>query len=160
MKDSFAVKKANGETLEIALRPARDDEKDFCRQVHHLAYHDVVERQFGRWDEGQQDALFHEVLHMPHLQIIEVNGQRAGGFRYEAHEDHFLLAEIQLLPAFQGQAIGTGLIRQLQNTANTYKLPLRLRVLKGNRARILYQRLGFKATGEDPTHYLMEWTGN
>ena len=47
-------------TMDLKLRPATADEKDFCRQVHHLAYRDVVERQFGRWDESQQEVYFNE----------------------------------------------------------------------------------------------------
>jgi hypothetical protein len=36
------------------------------------------------------------------------------------------------------------------------QLPVKLRVLKVNPARRLYERLGFIHKGETPTHYLME----
>ncbi len=42
--------------MEITLRLAGEDDKDFCRRTHHLAYRDVVMRQFGGWDDGQQDG--------------------------------------------------------------------------------------------------------
>lgn len=43
----------------------------------------------------------------------------------------------------------------LQEAFDQY-LPVRLRVLKVNPARRLYERLGFKVVEEADTHYLME----
>jgi len=40
-----------------------------------------------------------------------------------------------------------------------HNLPVRLQVLKVNRARKLYERLGFEACGESETHVHMERAG-
>lgn len=144
----------------ITLRPASEEDQDFCRQVHHRAYHDVVERQFGRWDDAQQDGFFAEAWHQLQLNVIEADGHPIGCLCCETQPEQILLLEIFLLPALQGNGIGTKLIRQEQAAAAKQGLPLRLRVLKENRARQLYQRLGFQDTGEDATHYLMEWGGD
>ena len=65
------------------------------------------------------------------------------------------LSNIELLPAYQGQGIGTHLIRALITEARQKGIPITLQVLKVNPARKLYERLGFSINGETPTHYLM-----
>ena len=90
--------------------------------------------------------------------IIEADGTSVGFLCCTVHLDHFFLSEIQLLPTAQGNGIGTELIKREQGKATELGLPIRLRVLKANRARMLYQRLGFRETGDDATHIFMEWS--
>jgi ribosomal protein S18 acetylase RimI-like enzyme len=64
-----------------------------------------------------------------------------------------MLNEIQLLPEFQGQGIGSDLIRQEIARTQVQQIPLRLRVLKHNtRAQHLYARLGIVVFEETETH--------
>jgi hypothetical protein len=44
--------------VEITTRQAAAADTDFAREAYHAAYRDVVERQFGPWDEAAQDAYF------------------------------------------------------------------------------------------------------
>ena len=44
--------------MNVTRRPAREPDTEFARQIHHLAYRDVVERQFGPWVEADQDNFF------------------------------------------------------------------------------------------------------
>lgn len=60
-----------------------------------------------------------------------------------------------LLPEFQGRGIGTKLIQAVMGEAAGLGLPLRLQVLKANRARRLYERLGFHVYAETATHLQM-----
>ncbi len=58
----------------------------------------------------------------------------------------------------QGGDIGTAVISRLIDQASTNKR-LELQVLKVNaRAKKLYERLGFKTTGEKELHYQMVFT--
>jgi ribosomal protein S18 acetylase RimI-like enzyme len=66
------------------------------------------------------------------------------------------LVDIALLPANQGQGIGAGLIKELLDEGDRDGLPVRLEVLKNNRAALLYERLGFVKTGERGMHFQME----
>ena len=143
--------------MEITVRPATAGDVNFCCQTHHLAYRDVVERQFGGWDESLQDGFFAKAWDALHFQIIESDDHPAGCFCCERQQEQILLLEIFLLPAYQGSGIGSELIRREQCAATKLGIPIRLRVLKANQARRLYQRLGFRETGEDTTHFLMEW---
>ena len=62
-----------------------------------------------------------------------------------------------LLPEYRNQGIGTLLLRQLQEEANRGRKPLRLQIIRFNRAVNLLERLGFVRTSETGTHFQMEW---
>lgn len=69
--------------------------------------------------------------------------------------------QVELLPQFQGQGIGTELLVRQLDEARQLGLPVRLGVLRESRARNkLYERLGFAICGETETHYLMQWTSD
>lgn len=72
-------------------------------------------------------------------------------------ETELVIVSIQLLPQHQGRGIGTSLIDVLFKEARDEGKRLTLQVLKVNdRARQLYERLGFSTVEETDTHYLMK----
>lgn len=142
--------------MHIKLKPVKETDKDFCRRVHHTALHDVVVRQFGQWDDALQDEFFEKSWNSLTRQIIEIEGTPAGTFSCVIHPDHLAIEQIYLLPQFQRQGIGTELLMQQLDKAHQLKLPARLNVLFENRARELYERLGFKITGKTEIFYHME----
>jgi ribosomal protein S18 acetylase RimI-like enzyme len=144
--------------MNITLGFATPDDKEFCRQVHHLAYHDVIVRQFGQWNEVLQGSFFEKNWISLNLQIIEADGRNVGCFSREIHHGYITINEIELLPEFQKRGIGTQLLEQQLNEARHLNLPVRLQVLRENLARKLYERLGFIVLDKTETHYLMEWT--
>jgi ribosomal protein S18 acetylase RimI-like enzyme len=146
------------EKMNINLRIVTPDDKEFCRRVHHLAYHDVIVRQFGLWNDAMQDSFFEKNWNSLTLKIIEVDGQDVGYFSREIRHDAISINQIELLPQFQKRRIGTKLLEQQLHEARSLNLPVRLHVLRENRARQLYERLGFILIGKTETHYLMEWT--
>lgn len=90
--------------------------------------------------------------------VVEIDGERAGRLRVVQGPDHLELAGIQLLPAHQGQGIGTHLIEQFVVSARDAGLAPRVRVEMDNpRARVLYERLGFEVVGETDGVHLLEW---
>ncbi len=145
--------------MNINLRFVTPDDKEFCRQVHHLAYHDVIVRQFGQWNETLQDSFFEKNWISLNLQIVEVEGKKGGCFSREITPKSITINEIELLPLFQKRGIGTQLLEQQLGEAKDLSLPVRLQVLRENLARKLYERLGFIVIDKTETHYIMEWTG-
>lgn len=143
--------------MKILLRAATDADKAFCQQVHHEAYCDVVILQFGEWDEAKADWFFERRWASLKYDIIELNGMPVGCFSRQLSATCISVDEIELLPAFQNRGIGTQLVRRQKEEAMRLSVPVRLRVLKRNRAIRLYERLGFAVTGETDTHILMEW---
>jgi ribosomal protein S18 acetylase RimI-like enzyme len=70
------------------------------------------------------------------------------------------LAEIEILPEWQGRGIGSAVVRSLMREAASRQKPLTLRVLHINqRARTLYERLGFQPFREIETHSYLYWDG-
>jgi len=92
--------------------------------------------------------------------IILSGGQAVGRIVIDRAEDGFLLVDIALLPEHRGRGLGTALVQNLLREAAAAGKPVRLSVLKGQRAFQFYQRLGFVKTGEDGLRDQMEWRGH
>lgn len=144
--------------MEFTAKIATEEDKEFLYALNRSVYKEVVIQQFGVWDEEWQRRYFEKKWPQAHYQIIEQAGRRIGAIWVTHQNDHIFLNEIQLLPEFQGQGIGSTLIKQELKRARALNLPMRLRVLKANRARKLYERLGFVVYDETETHFLMENT--
>ena len=110
--------------------------------------------QFNAQRQGYRTAF-------PHAQfaIILSAGQTVGRIVIDRAEDGFLLVDIALLPEHRGRGIGTALLQNLLREAAVAGKPVRLSVLKGQRAVQFYQHLGFVKTGEDGLRDQMEWRG-
>ena len=91
-------------------------------------------------------------------EIILWEGEPAGRLVVERREHEIRCVDVALLPEHRNSGIGTFLIQELQNEARREKKPLRLQVIRFNRAVNLFERLGFVRTSETGTHFQMEWT--
>lgn len=92
------------------------------------------------------------------LSVIEKDGRPIGRLRVVRDGTNITLAGIQLLPAFQNQGIGSGLVEDLKREADQYNVPLLIGVEKDNPdAQRFYARLGCRVVGEDGDEYQLEW---
>ncbi len=141
----------------LERRPATSSDTEFARTTHHEAYREVVSRQFGAWDEALQDRLFEESW-IPHkFEIVLCDGNPCGFLSIEDRPDHIYVSHIVIVPQFQGRGIGSRLLNEEMRRGREAKSPLRLQVLRENRAIELYRRLGFKECGTTETHICMIW---
>lgn len=138
------------------LRDATPDDRAYLERLNERSYRAVVERQFGAWDRAAQAASFARKWERGTYQIVLWGDAAAGALLLERRDDHFFLADIQIEAAAQGKGLGTRVLDVVMKRAASAGLPLRLRVLHLNRARALYERLGFRPYGTTETHYLME----
>ena len=138
------------------LRPAGDGDRAFLWEVHRTALRPPVEATWG-WDEAVQKRHFDEHFDTSGVSIVVIDGADAGYVCLLPRDDHLFLSNIALLLRHQGKGLGTRLIRMVLAQGLWKRLPVRLQVLKTNRARALYERLGFSQSGETETHFLMEW---
>ena len=142
----------------LTLRPANEEDKDFVRRLNADSYKAVVGAQFGLWDDGAEQEVFERKWAEQQYQIVERDGQRLGVIWTTRETDHIWLREIQVCPSHRNRGMGTALITQLTDEARALQVPLRLRVLTANRAKALYERLGFRVTGlYEDSHYWMEY---
>ena len=114
-----------------------------------------VKMQFKAWQQGYEAAF-------PRAQfaIILMGDQAVGHIVVNRAGDEFRLVDIAVLPAHRGRGIGTALVQRLLREAAAAQKPVRLSVLRGQRAFRLYQRLGFEKTGEAGVRDQMEWRGD
>jgi GNAT superfamily N-acetyltransferase len=92
------------------------------------------------WDSTK----FREYFNPRSTQIIQSDGIEIGMLRVEERADCIYLADIQIQHEYQNRGIGTSLIRSVIRSTSIANKPVRLRVLRGNPAKNLYLRLGFK----------------
>jgi predicted N-acetyltransferase YhbS len=142
--------------MAIRLRPSADGDYDFLWWLHGATMRTYVDAIWG-WDESLQRHYFQEHFDPACTEVIEREGEAVGCISVERREECLCLGLIEIAPDFQGQGMGTDLIRDLQDEARGRGVPLKLRVLQGNPARRLYERLGFVAAGETETHITMSW---
>jgi ribosomal protein S18 acetylase RimI-like enzyme len=142
--------------MNITLRPGKQSDYDFLWWLHGATMRAYVEAIWG-WDEAAQRRLFQERFDPARVQILERDGEAVGYISVERNEEYSFLSAIEIAPQVQNRGIGSSLIRDLQAEAARRRISLRLRVLQGNPARRLYERLGFVATGETETHITMSW---
>ena len=129
----------------------------FARSVHHRAYRDVIERQYGPWDETNQDRFFDTAWHEAVHEIILCEGVRCGYSSIEDRDGEIYLGELVIDPDFQCRGIGTQIIRNVLERAIERGVPVRLRTHVVNRAANLYLRMGFRETARTESHLLLEW---
>jgi ribosomal protein S18 acetylase RimI-like enzyme len=142
--------------MKINKRIATEADKEFLYSLNKTVYLKLVERTIGKWDENFQRDYFEQKWKKSGYQIIEKDNKKIGVIWIEHETGQNVLREIQLLPEYQNQGIGTNLIEEEIKRAQKLVLPLRLRLLKGNNSLSLYKRLGFRVYEESEDYLYME----
>lgn len=91
------------------------------------------------------------------FQMIVLNGTPIGRMVVDRAAKELRLVDLVIGLEHRNSGIGTELITTLMRQAEAAKKPLRLSVVTGNRATRLYERLGFRKTGQEGFHDEMEW---
>lgn len=113
---------------ELAIVPWTDAEKDA----------------FLRMQFDAQDRYYREQRPNSASDVIVVDGQPAGRLYVDRLTDEIRIVDIALLPEQRGRGVGTLLIRRVLDEASATGRPVTIHVARGNRARVLYERLGFR----------------
>ena len=155
-----------GQLDSIQLRPAAAADEDFLRQLYKSSRGDDLralgwnEDRVGEFLEMQYEAqqrFFDSEYQRASDQII-VRGDHPVGRLFVVRREHEIrCVDVALLPEYRNAGAGTFLLRQLQEEARHKGQPLRLQIIRFNRAVNLLERLGFVRTSETGTHFQMEW---
>jgi GNAT superfamily N-acetyltransferase len=151
----------------ISTRPVTRDDADFLLLLYKSSRGDDL-RGLG-WDEDRIDEFlgmqyqaqqkFYESDNQNTIdEIILLDGESAGRLIVKRSEDDIRCIDLALLPEYRSRGAGTVLLRKLQEEASAANKPLRLQVIRFNRAVGLFERLGFVRISETGTHFQMEWT--
>jgi GNAT superfamily N-acetyltransferase len=150
----------------LSLRPVSTDDEAFLLKVFRSSRGDDLrglgwdEERIGEFLEMQYQAQqqFHgSEYKRAHDEIVLLAGQPAGRLIVERREYEIRCIDVALLPEHRNAGIGAFLIRELQDEAKRENKPLRLQVIRFNRAVNLFERSGFVRTSETGTHFQMEW---
>ena len=82
---------------------------------------------------------------LPDCRAVRLNGEKAGYFALLRHPEYLELDNFWIFGPFQGQGLGSQILRYCKGEAKKATLPLRLFVFcKNERAAELYRRAGFQ----------------
>ncbi len=103
----------------------------------------------------EQEMLARVRSHFDSGQIIELAGEAIGLLKVVRETGTWTVVQVQMLPAWQNQGVGTRLIAETIADASKVGAEVVLSVLKVNKARRLYERLGFSVISESDSAYTM-----
>lgn len=155
-----------GEPDRLHLRPATAADEAFLLALYAAARETELaaapwtaaqKRQFVQSQFAARKKFYREAFPTAELSIVVHAGAPVGTLHVHRDAAEIRVVDLALLPAHQGCGLGTRLLRRLQEEAGRTGQPLRLQVLKHERAARLYGRLGFAPTGETGLYLQMEW---
>jgi ribosomal protein S18 acetylase RimI-like enzyme len=140
--------------MKVQRRPAFAGDAAFLEDTHVAALGPVALVGYG-WPAFRLRDQFHKEIHVTNCHIILVDGARAGYISIEDKVAFWYIDAIAILPKYQKKGVGSAVLGDILVDAGT--LPVRLNVLHINRAKSLYERLGFRTILQDGRRQIMEW---
>lgn len=155
-----------GDEPEITLRPATPRDENFLFAL--FASTRAAEMATTGWPAAQQEVFlrsqfnarrrhYAQVFAGAEPAIVQRGGEAIGTLMVQRAADEIRVVDLALRAEHRGRGIGRRLLGALQDEARATHRPLRLQVLKADRAAQLYARVGFAPTGENGLYLKMEW---
>lgn len=107
------------------------------------------------WPAFRLRDQFHKEIDVRCCHVIIVDGVEAGYLSIEDKGEFWYIDAIAIVPKYQKRGVGTAVLEAV--LADAGRLPVRLNVLHINRAKTLYERLGFRTILDDTRRQIMEW---
>jgi ribosomal protein S18 acetylase RimI-like enzyme len=151
--------------LEARLRPVEEADRAFLLDLYasvrepelaRVDWDDATKRSFVEQQFAAQDLHYRTNYPGATLDIVEVDGERAGRLYVHRGPSDIRIMDIAVAPAYRRRGIGTRLLETLIEEADTSGRKLSIHVEMENPARRLYERLGFAPAGEHGVYVLME----
>jgi len=139
--------------MKIDLRPVVPGDYDFCKSVYFAENHWILEAL--HLDRAAHETRFPEQWKLAEVRIILLDGEGVGWFQSTAQPDVLFLSQLYITRSFQRRGVGTEVMQRLIAEARHANRPIALDVVKINPALRLYQRLGFRITGEEEHKFNM-----
>ena len=145
-----------GCVMDYKLRPYEMFDYEFVYSLKKVVYKKYVEMNWGEWNEIDQRKMFEDFIksYSKEIFIIIVNNQNVGFFHGGNLENgHYEQRNICILPEFQGNGIGSSILKSIINKHGDQDIYLRC--FKQNPVVDLYKRLGFEVYDETDYHFKM-----
>jgi ribosomal protein S18 acetylase RimI-like enzyme len=150
------------EQVNLSLREATPEDEPFLLEVYASTRIDELAG-VGWSDEQMQAFIKMQFLarerSYPRVdnRIILFNGRAVGRMLVDRSEAELLLRDIALLREYRNAGIGRRLVQDLMKEAAEAGKPIRLHVVASSPAVRLYERLGFRRTGDEAAYLEMKW---
>lgn len=142
--------------MTVALRPATVADDNFLYELNKQTLGELVEATYGPWDDTVQREFHRKWFDPSRLLVVLVDGKPAGVIDAQLTGDVFYIGRIEVSPEYQNRGIGTTLMHQLiDQAAASGASAVELQMLKANRVRALYERLGFQIVEDEPLRFRM-----
>lgn len=140
--------------LAVRRRPASERDRAFIEEAHVAALGPIALVGYG-WPKEKLRAQFRTEIDLANCEVISVDHRNAGYISVQDHTRYWYIDAIAILPNYQRHGVGGAAMRSVLIDAGWR--PVRLSVLRTNRASSLYLRLGFRVVAGDRMRQLMEW---
>jgi ribosomal protein S18 acetylase RimI-like enzyme len=145
-------------TIRVSLRRATPGERTWIEDMHVAALGPQALVGYGWTAERLRTQFRREVSPLTCLVISthDASGDRDVGYiSIIDRRHHWYIDAFAIAPKYQKKGVGGAALRAILEDAGA--LPVRLSVLRTNRARSLYLRMGFAITSSDQHREQMEW---
>lgn len=149
------------EQTDLSLRDSTPADNAFLLDVYVSTRLDELAE--TDWDDNQKRAFIQmqflareRIYPQVDSKIILLDGRPVGRMLVDRDEAAILLRDIALLPEYRNAGIGSRLIQDLMSEAAAAGKPIRLHVLASSPAVRLYERLGFRSSGNEPLEAYLE----
>jgi ribosomal protein S18 acetylase RimI-like enzyme len=92
--------------------------------------------------------------------IILLNDKKIGLLKIAEQQQNIEIIQIQIEPLHQGKGLGKNIIKSIIEKLSDKKLSVTLSVLRGNKAKKLYEAIGFKVIAENNESFIMKYIKN
>ena len=112
----------------------------------------------GAWNEADEQRVVEDAFRTGEASLI-IDGRQPVGWAHTRWTPQALeLWQLFVSPEHRGRGVGRVVLLELQRHAQSAGLPILLAVLHNNRARRLYERMGFRRYADGPHHFFLCWT--
>ena len=152
--------------MNVRFRSQTNDDVDFLRELYVSTRWEELAPIID-WTEAQKHAFlesqfaaqwrhYQSAYHDAEFQIVLLHDHEAGRFYLHRGESDWRVVDISLLPEHRNQGVGTAILSSLIQQADAAGIKVSIHVETFNRARRLYQRLGFCIVSQNGPYDLME----
>ena len=142
--------------LEFSFRRVAPHDFAFCWSTYREAMKPLT-IELMQWDEASQRHGIEEALGDEGTSILVASDADAGWLHVIETRRDIYLGHLYLAPHQRNHGLGTKFLRWMGERATRKDKTFTLEVLKNNRARGLYERLGFRIIETSPLKYTMQF---
>ena len=149
----------------VSLRPAGPDDAEALYRIYAstreaelaaLPWEEAAKQAFVRLQFTAQDRHYRSAHPQASFDVIVAGDEVLGRLYVDRAPGALVIVDVALAPEHRGRGIGTALLCAVLSEADSAGKPVRLHVQRGNRARRLYERLGFELVAGDDVYVALQ----